>query len=108
MVAKGSNIEDFEAPREKRPNEVLPQNLEPEALISEHLVNLVLTKAQIGDPNYDIISSLKPILKEKGLPFPENLTQASMDEIWMSFTQLCTLWQQLPNGEILELEFSLG
>ncbi|MEO0573450.1 MAG: hypothetical protein AAF039_17240 [Bacteroidota bacterium] len=46
MVAKGSNMEDFELPRDIRPETVLPQNLSEEALITEHLVNLIMTKAQ--------------------------------------------------------------
>lgn len=104
MVAKGSNIEDFELPREKRPTEVLPHNLAPEALISEHLVNLLMTKAQNKD-NLDIMASLRPILKENNLPFPENLTADKMEEVWTSFNDLQRRWLQLPMGATLELEF---
>ena len=105
MVAKGIAIGDFERPRNERPAEALPQNLAPEALITEHLVNLLMTKAQTKDNDLDIITSLKPILKENGLPFPEHLTVEKMERIWTSFLGLNTQWNQLPNGATLELEF---
>lgn len=106
MVAKGSNIEDFELPREQRPNEVLPQNLDSEALIAEHLVNLIMTKAQTEYGTFDIMASLKAILGENSLPFPENLTENKMDEVWILFQDLNRQWEQLPAGNTMELEFS--
>lgn len=50
MIARGANIEDFELPREQRPEEVIPENLRPEALISEHFVNLLMVKTQNTSP----------------------------------------------------------
>ncbi len=105
MVAKGANIEDFELPREKRPIEVLPKNLHPEALISEHLVNLLMTKAQVTNVNFDISNPLKEILIENNLPFPSNLTDKKMSEIWEVFNTLGDQWKLLPEGQVLELEF---
>lgn len=107
MVANGSNIEDFELPRDKRPEQVLPKNLDPEALISEHLVNLMITKIQSKDSTFDIIPSLKSILNEKMLCFPENLTKMEMDKILTLFQNLNKRWKQLPVGETMELEFNI-
>lgn len=107
MVAKGSSIEDFELPRDRRPEEVLPQNLDPEALISEHLVNLLMTKAQIKDNSFDITENLKLILKENGLSFPDNLTHGAMQKIWILFQDLNEEWKQMPDGETMELEFNI-
>lgn len=105
MVARGSNIEDFELPRDKRPDAVLPKNLHHEALISEHLVNLIMVKAQTMEDRMDILNQLRSILNENGLPFPENLTKENMEKIWSAFLGLNTQWKQLPIGEIMELEF---
>ena len=105
MVAKGTNIEDFELPREKRPEKVLPKNLHPEALISEHMVNLLLTRAQRPDDLFDVVESLKPILRENKLPFPEHLTNKAMEKIWALFQKLNEQWTRLPVGETMELEF---
>lgn len=106
MVAKGSNIEDFELPREQRPQKVLPQNLDSEALIAEHLVNLLMTKAQTEGEAFDIMATLRVILQENRLPFPENLTEKNMDKVWKLFIDLNHQWQQLPAGKTMEMEFA--
>lgn len=106
MIVKGSAIEDFELPRENRPAAVLPQNLSHEALITEHLVNLLMTKAQNDNSEFAIVPSLRSILKEKRLPFPKNLTERKMDMIWNLFQKLLGQWKALPKGKILELDFS--
>ena len=105
MIAQGTNIEDFELPRKQRPANVLPQNLDAEAFISEHLVNLLMTKAQTEDETFHIIESLTPILQENSLPFPENLTKEKIDGIWTLFQDLLHQWEKLPAGKTMELNF---
>ena len=63
MIAQGTNIEDFELPRKQRPAKVLPQNLDAEAFISEHLVNLLMTKAQTEDEKKKRIKMSVTILR---------------------------------------------
>ncbi len=104
LVAKGSNIEDFELPREERPTEVVPDNLSAEALISEHLVNLLMVKAQQPEA-IRLLPSLQKILKDNAIPFPTTLNEQKMTEIWELFLKLLQQWQTLAVGEILELEF---
>ncbi len=105
LVAKGNNIEDFELPRDKRPEEVMPDNLPNEALVTEHLVNLIMTKAQTNDMHFDILTALNAILEEKNLNFPRNLTKERMNEMWTLFQNLLQQWHMLPRGETMELEF---
>ena len=107
MIAKGTNIEDFELPREKRPDEVLPKNLSPQALISEHLVNLIMVKAQTKGFEMDILSSLRSILREKELPYPQNLDAEKIEKIWTSFLNLNSQWDKLQIGSTMELNFTL-
>lgn len=107
MVAKGTNIEDFELPRENRPEVVLPKNLHSEALISEHLVNLIMVRAQTKDTEMHIPYLLDNILNENELPFPKNLTAATMEKIWTTFLKLDSQWKALPIGATMELKFRI-
>ena len=104
MVARGTNITDFELPRNKRPQEVLPQNLSTQALVTEHLVNLLLVKAQSNE-DLDFLEMARSILAEKQLPFPKNLDHEHSGTIWAEFQRLCQLWKTLPVGNTLSLCF---
>lgn len=104
MVAKGTNIEDFELPREKRPKEALPSNLHAEALISEHLVNLLMVKAQ-SQGLFKVLDSLRTILEQNDIPFPEQLNEDTMKNICDLFQKLLKSWTSLKTGETLELNF---
>ena len=96
MVAKGTNIEDFELPREERPKNVVPQNLHPEALIAEHLVNLLMVKA-LDPSGLDIMPMLQSILKENSITFPLHLNPEKMNMIWEEFQELHQQWINLKN-----------
>ncbi|MEL7268878.1 MAG: hypothetical protein AAGL34_04855 [Bacteroidota bacterium] len=108
MVAKGIAIEDFEIPRERRPEAVLPQNLPPESLVTEHLVNLLMVKWQSGEETVDLSSALAPILMEHKLSYPKQLNSDTQQHIWKEFTNLLSRWDGLPPGEMIEFDFDVS
>ena len=105
MLAKGFNIEDFEAPKNLRPQAVRPENLSNEALVTEHLVNLLMSIEQSQDSSYNILHGLQDILNENNLTFPEELNHESLYLIKKKFDQLLNDWKGTKNDEILELVF---
>ena len=106
MIANGTDIQDFELPREERPLHVLPRNLDPEALISEHLVNLLMIKSQQPE-ELDLIPNLESILAENQIPYPKILSTTKMNTIWELFQKMLRQWEVLPKGGFLEYEFKL-
>ncbi|WP_420401212.1 hypothetical protein [Flagellimonas sp.] len=105
MLSDGFNIEDFELPRDKRPEALVPANLPPESLQTEHLVNLLLTNLQSGGEHMDLIPTLKEILTREGLPYPHGLNTDSLAKIQQSLNDLLAQWNALGEGETLELTF---
>ncbi len=103
ILAQGYNIEDFEAPREERHPDLQPKNLKPEALQTEHLVNLLLTELQTGELLDGFLSQLSTILTESGLPPMTELTTENLSAIRSCLNELCTCWRATKTGETLEL-----
>ena len=106
LLSDGFNIEDFELPGDKRPEALVPANLPPESLQTEHLVNLLLTDLQSGGEQMDLILTLKEILTREGLPYPDGLHTDSLAEIQKSLDDLLAQWDALGEGETLELRFT--
>ncbi len=103
LVKNGFNIEDFEAPREERKRELMPKNLPTEALVTEHLVNLLLVYID----NFDAISfsnTLCNVLKEARLPKLEIYTQ-DLEKIFIEYKRLRESWNILHPGEAINLDF---
>lgn len=105
LLSDGFNIEDFELPRNKRPEALVPANLPPESLQTEHLVNLLLTDLQSSEKHMDVITTLKDILTREGLPYPDGLNADTLTEIQKSLNDLLVKWDALAEGETLELTF---
>ncbi len=105
LLAQGYDIQDFELPIEERPEELIPVNLSDEALQTEHIVNLLQVHLSEQDGNFDVLASLKIILKENNLPFPELLTQEKLDGIFKKLRMLYARWMDLGQGDALELTF---
>lgn len=103
ILALGYDIDGFEAPKEVRHPDLQPNNLKPEALQTEHLVNLLLTELQSSTPIEDFLEQFSAILEQSGLPPMERLTTKSLGAIRNRLTHLCTCWRATKTGEILEL-----
>lgn len=105
LLAQGYDIGDFQLPKADRPVALHPNNLDHEALITEHLVNLIQTHFGTEYPSSNIISMLKDILEQQELPFPKQLTVASLTTIRHNVKELMEQWYGLDDGEVLQLEF---
>ncbi len=106
LLAEGYNIEDFELPREQRPEALIPANLPVESLQTEHIVNLLMVSLYQGDDSVDFLNALKTILKENELAYPEALDANKLDQIFEKLKQLIAKWRKLESDEILELSFN--
>lgn len=107
IIEAGSTIQDFDAPRAQRSEVVLPNNLSPEAIQTEHIVNLLETEwYQKSDP-MTLLPMLKEILDAQQLPFPTALTTTALANIRITYHKLAQQWQELKAEEELELELQL-
>lgn len=89
----------------QRPEALLPANLPAEALQTEHIVNLLLVGVQGGLEPGTLLSQLRSILKDSGLPYPENLNKEVLGRIQSRLAQLLARWKQTPPEGSLELVF---
>lgn len=106
MLASGVAISDYELPDDQKPEILKGKNMPKEALITEHLVNL-LTIANFNTADFNFITEVKVILEKNGLVFPSNLTQAKLQEITDYYQELITNWSRIPIGSYLEKHINL-
>ncbi|GAB5472093.1 MAG: hypothetical protein Mars2KO_01920 [Maribacter sp.] len=104
LLALGYEIGDFQLPREERPQALQPKNLHPEALMTEHLVNVLQIDFQCpAADQLDLIKTIGTILKENNLAFPEQLNQERLRDIREELKRLMRNWEQVEVGGHLEL-----
>lgn len=103
ILARGYDIDGFEAPKDERLEELRPANLPPESLQTEHLVNLLLTELQYGEALPDFLDQFNTIISQRGLPPMPRLTASALGAIRCQLTELCTCWRAKKNDEVLEL-----
>lgn len=106
IIDKGYSIQDFEAPKAHRKEAVKPENLDSEALITEHIVNLLEVELLNSGHNKHLLIELKNILSENKLPFPHHLNDDVLTNIRTSYHQLYNEWLALNENEILEIVFT--
>lgn len=107
IINKGFEIGDFELPRDQRPFQVQPTNLHNEALITEHIVNLLEVELLNAGRNDTFIEQLELILEENNLIKPSNLNEKTLLKIRQCYQSLVAKWQQLANENSLELDLSI-
>lgn len=105
LLADGWNIEDFEKPREQRPTELLPINLPHEAIVTEHIVNMLLVSFQSDNGFNQIFVSLKDILAKNGFDLPPKLDLTKFLILRTQLQELLKRWNELPTKNALELNF---
>ncbi len=106
MLNEGYDIGDFELPRDQRPEPLMPANLHTSAVQTEHIVNLLTIEFFNTGEDPDFLNSLRTILDENDLPYPQELDEARLKEIRDTFLQLMYQWGQVQEGENLELEMT--
>lgn len=104
LLAQGYEIGDFQLPKEERPAALQPKNLYPEALITEHIVNLLQLDFQhTSADQMNLFRTIGAILKENALPFPRQLNQERLQDIRQELKRLMNDWKQVEVGAYLEL-----
>ena len=105
LINEGYTVADFELPKEQRPFAVRTESLHPEALITEHIVNLLEIELLSSGYNNNFIEELDSILKSNSLTFPINLNYDTLIEIRKVYHNLYSKWIALTEGQELILEF---
>lgn len=106
LLAQGFNIQDFELPIGKRPEDLIPKNLAPEALTTEHIVNLLQVEYINSKEDIDFIKLLTEILKGNQLPFPNKLTNKLLSSIRKDLLKQMNLWNKMGFEDHLQLVFN--
>ena len=107
MLAQGYGIQDFQLSNEKRPEALQPKNMAKEALVTEHLVNLLTIDYLSTENQMNLFDSLETILKDKDLPFPQNLNAEGLVSIQGELADWMNKWNGLENGQVLTMELEL-
>ena len=107
-ILNGYSIQDFELPRAKRPDELLPVNLSQNALVTEHLVNLLQVGLSKSREEFDLLASLTEILTDNNLDLPGELDKHSLNTIQLRLESLLQKWEDLDEGATIELHFELN
>jgi len=105
IIDKGYNVCDFELPKAKRPFDVRPENLHAEAIITEHIVNLLEIELLNTGLNAKFITDLKQILAENNLPFPEQLDAETLEKVRTQYHNLTNQWLVLEHNETMHIDF---
>lgn len=108
LVAMGYNISDFELPEDKKPEGLRGISIPEEAIITEHLVNLLMVERFSDGQDEDFIPQLKTILQERNLSFPPYLTENTLSVVRTAYDSLISQWQALPNGDSLHITVPLN
>lgn len=101
MLAEGTNISDFELPKDQRTFE-----LNDEALLTEAIVNLLtieFSQGQFEDFTDELSRSEDSEINKQ---FLAELRAGKLVEIRDQFNSLMERWKQLDNGDKLILEFN--
>lgn len=106
LLNQGFTPEDFERPRDKRPQALLPVNLPLQAHQAEHIVGLLQIEWLSG-PNLNFMDDLKQTLEQKGFTYPSELTTQKLNTIRNAYLEVVYQWNTLPAGQQLDLHFSI-
>ena len=105
IIDMGYTIADFELPKTKRPVAVRPENLHAEAIITEHVVNLLEIELLNTGLNTNLISDLRQILANNDLPFPKQMNIQSLEDMRVVYYNLVNQWLVLDQNETMHIDF---
>ncbi len=103
ILKQGYEIQDFELPKDKRPEELKPSNLHVSAIQTEHIVNLLQIEFLNTGEDSGFIKTLSNVLAENNIPFPEGFDDHKLNQIRQLFSEVLFKWGSLGDGEQLEL-----
>lgn len=103
LIKQGFNIDDFELPAQQRPQTLMPKNLPEEALVTEHLVNLLQVLINHPDRTKNLLEQLKIICSTRSFAFKP--TYENINTLFFKLENLLQEWENIPVGEVLELNF---
>jgi len=106
IIDEGYTIQDFEAPKAQRKIAVQPEHLHPEALITEHIVNLLEVELLNSGYNENFLKDLRKILTQNALPFLDSLTLDTLTHIRNLYHKLYNKWLVLDEDECLDITFT--
>ncbi|MBK7372577.1 MAG: hypothetical protein IPL56_16205 [Saprospiraceae bacterium] len=104
LLRAGYQIADFEAPRDKRVEALLPANIPVQSIQTEYLVNQLMTELNSG-PIDHFIEMFKSTLQQRSIDYPSVLDEDKLKEIRSLFSDLIRQWNCIRSGERLELCF---
>jgi len=99
MLAAGTDITEFELPKEQRPFE-----LTSEALFAEHLGNLVVIDYTQGRMD-NLIGIFRETYDDAGSALLNLINEEKLENIRKNFASLIQQWQSVPERESLKLIF---
>lgn len=102
LLDQGFTVDDFELPRDRRPQALLPINLPLEAQQVEHIVGRLQTELLCG-VNSDFIADLRQTLALNGIGYPALLTSQTLADIRALFQDAIRQWRALEPGGQLDL-----
>jgi hypothetical protein len=105
LINRGLTVADFELPKDQRPKEVQPEYLHENALITEHIVNLLEVEFRNSGFNANFLENLTEILAKNALSFPKLLNAESLNKIRMTYHNLVNQWLILEEGQELSVNF---
>lgn len=100
MLASGTDINDFDLPKEQRIFQ-----LTDEALFAEQLVNMVIIDYTQGrmENLIEIFTSIYDT--DNGSFLMQNLTEEKLEKIRTIYSELLTQWEAIPLSGVLKLSF---
>jgi hypothetical protein len=105
IIDQGFAIDDFVLPRHRRPDALKGINLPAEAMQVEYIVNRIQLEHFNGHEDPNFLPSLRQVLIEKNLPFPDSLTESAVAQIRARYQALVNQWDTLPPGGTMTLDF---
>ena len=101
MLADGTDINDFELPKEQRPFQ-----LTEEAIIAEHLVNLLTIEYSQGRMENFIQTLKEGYIKENYVSESPEIEPEKIDDTRNLFEKLMKQWALVPEGDTMTLNFT--
>jgi hypothetical protein len=101
MLASGTDINDFELPKEQREFE-----LTKDAVQAEHLVNLLTIEYNQGKVDDFITQLVQGSREELDNTFVQQLQNGKLDEIRKYFASLMLQWSEMEEGKTMTFTFN--
>ncbi len=103
LVNAGVDITDFMMDKDKKPPIIHPDTIHPEAITTEHIVNLLQLEFFQNIDQSLYIGQLRSMLEQASLPFPTALTDEKIQLIREDYHQLSLQLRNLKPVDKIDL-----